>query len=453
MLNYFLGPWVWDESDPNAPFYRAPTGTIGLVDLRPVAPTLSMGFFATNVALGSDYESFGDGVNRLEDIALTPQQRSLWSSALGIGAISGNRLIDALWETLTLHSDPDGGAVCRPLMPTHKGILELHLGGHSLIRSDRFTGVDHPAWPKIQALVQRNYRGVRGQGQSDAGMYRSLRESPEPQRNSPQYVFWKSVDAMKRRLGIDFNTARDAKAAESEIIHSKYLECMRRKLRCPWEDLIPGDLPQEPPRRPDTTLNESWPTDSTTISSGQDLTWAEVSGDLTVSSGRISAVSGERRRGRAESDLSSDDHYAQQVIYGLTADSITDQSGALTRYAAAADTCYVANGRRGDLVYLRKYVTGTLTQLAVTDLGANTSLPDGTVIKNESNGSTIRSLVDDVQIDSVTDTSITGNTRCGTMVGTNGQGDAWEAADLVAAAGNAFPFAGPFAGPFSGPFG
>lgn len=445
---YYLGPWIWDDSDPEMPHYRAPTGTIGLVDLRPVAPTLTMGFFATNVALGSDYTAFGDGVNRLEDIALAPQQRSLWSSALGIGAISGNRLIDALWETLTIHGDPDGGTVCRPLMPTHLGVLELHLGGHSLIRSDRFTGPQHPAWPKIQALVQRNYRGVRGQGQSDAGMYRSLRETPEPNRNSPQYVFWKGVDAMKRRLRVDFNTARDAKAAESEVIHLKYLECMRRKLRCPWELLIPGDLPKEPPRRPTTTITESFNTaDSDTL--GPDLTWAETSGDLDISSNLcVVTTTGDAR---AESDLSSDDMYSQHVGSNVGSGRQTDANA---RWSSSARTYYRFISRNAATVTHRLFRmdAGVATQLGSTVDATPPSQPY--TIKIEVSGSSIEGFIDGGSVvGPQTDTNITGNTRAG-LGGTQGTTfmDNFEAADLVAG-GVTHPLSGPFKGPLGGPFG
>jgi len=433
--HYYLGPWVWDDvSEPGTPQYRAPEGTVGLIDLRPVAPTLAMGFFAFNDdhALGSDYSDFGDGVNRLEDVVLSPAQRSLWSSALGIGSIAGGTLLDALWETLTIHGDPDGGVICPPLMPTHRGILELHLGGHSLVKSEQFTGPGHPAWPKIQALVQRNYRGVRTNGQSEAGLLRSLRENPRPQPNTPQFSLWMQVDAMKRRLGVDFNTARDALAGERKIIHSKYLECMRRKLRCPWESLIPGDLPQEPPRRPSTTITESFNTaDSDTL--GPDLTWMETTGDLDVSSNLcVVTASGWARAG---SDLSSDDMYSQHV--GSNVGS-SRQTYAIARWSSSADDFYNFISRNAATVTHRlfRYNAGVSTQIGTTVNATPPSQPYTT--KCTADGSSIDAQINDsVVVGPVTDTNHTGFTRAGlggAPPGTNFMDD-FEASDLVAAAG------------------
>lgn len=113
-FNYYLGPWIWDTSNRNDPHYRAPEGTIGLIDLRPNSPVETYGFFATDRKLGPDYTSYGDGVNRLEDIALSPAQRTKWSSQLGIGAVTETRLKDVLVETLMMRGDPDGGLICPP---------------------------------------------------------------------------------------------------------------------------------------------------------------------------------------------------------------------------------------------------------------------------------------------------------------------------------------------------
>ena len=383
MIQYVLGPWVWDDSDPETPFYRAPTGTVGLVDLRPVAPSLTMGFFATTIALGSDYTAFGDGVNRLEDVALTPQQRSLWSSALGIGAISGNRLIDALWETLTLYGDPDGGVICPPLMPTHRGILELHLGGHSLIRNDRFTGPQHPAWPRIQALVQRNYRAIR-------------------------------TEAMRNHRGPGAPT-----------IHSKYLECMRRKLRCPWEDLIPGDLPRERPMRPDTTVTDDFNRANESLDAGN---WTEASGNWSVTSNEATdSAAGYARYGTA---LSSDDMYSQ-----LNMGAIGRGAGPCARFDTGSITLYSLEcGNTSGSVPLAivKVVSGTRTSLT-----NKTKESQSLLNKLEVSGSSLEAFVDGVSELTLTDTAVSGYTSAG-IGDTFGSRtmDNFEAADLVAASGN-----------------
>lgn len=397
-LNYYLGPWVWDDSDPAAPFYRAPTGTLGLVDLRPVAPVLTMGFFATNVALGSDYESFGDGINRLEDVALTPQQRSIWSSALGIGAIVGNRLIDALWETLTVQADPDGGVICPPLMPTHRGVLELHLGGHSLIRSEQFTGPGHPAWPKIQALMQRNYRSIHTEAM------RNHRGGPPPD------------------------------------VHSKYLECMRRKLRCPWELLIPPGLPQEPPRRPSTSVSD----DFNRANGALGANWTEtLNGGHTIVSNRARSAANDAISAYTGTPLSSDDQYSI-----VTAVADTHGYGAVRTSVGASGDAYGPRFRP-TLALIEKWVAGMRSTIASN--AASLSFPLQS--KMTADGSSLSALADDVEQASVTDTALSGIVYAG-LASRNSTifSDNFEAADLVAA-GESRPLSGPFKGPLGGPFG
>lgn len=453
--HYYLGPWVWDDSDPSGQFYRAPDGTVGLIDLRPVTPTLDYGFFALSDDrdLGGDYTEFGDGINRLEDVSLSPSQRSLWSSMLNIGAISGNRLVDALWETLTVQADPDGATHAKPIMPTRLGQMELHLGGHSLIRAERFNGIDHPAYGKVQAVIQNGYAGIRTHGQSEAAMLRTQNERPIPQRQTPRYPIWARINAMKDRTGTDWATARDLCAAESDIIHSKYLWCMAAKTRIPWQNLIPGGLPQDPPRRPSTTFTETWPTDGTDITTGQDQTWSIVDGGWLVSGGKIRTVSTPAGSfAQCATDLSSTDHYAKTSLYPAT----TMTNAPVARCSGAAITGYLSifrSGAPGTDKRSYKVVSGFYTQLGSTSSGAPSSGDTG---QCRANGSNISLYYNGSEIiGPTTDTAITTGTRCGIWGYGSDRGDLgnFEAADLVATSGISHPLSGPFKGPLGGPFG
>jgi hypothetical protein len=101
------------------------------------------------------------------------------------------------------------------------------------------------------------------------------------------------------------------------------------------------------------------------------------------------------------------------------------------------NNCYIHRALQvNDTVDVSKLVNGTLTQL---DDAAQTPAAAG-VVKGESDGSTIKTYYDAAEKVSVTDTDITGHTRCGIYGYRVGGGtptvDDFEAADLAVAAGN-----------------
>jgi len=87
---------------------------------------------------------------------------------------------------------------------------------------------------------------------------------------------------------------------------------------------------------------ESWPTDGTTISTGQDLTWAEVDGDSTVVSNRITpaSVNDGTCAVRAEHDTASSEMYAELTYGVLTAGDASSVGGPMVRFSASANTGY-----------------------------------------------------------------------------------------------------------------
>lgn len=393
---YYIGPWIWDTSDPEDPHYRPPDGTIGLIDLRPRADySKPLGFFATSAPVpGAYYGIGGETGERMELVTTSKQDRWAVEDEIGIprDSIQAVTLADVIWEILTVWADPESVRMCPPLMPNHRGELELLLGGHSLIRKERFTGPDHPAWPNIRRMAQRDYKRVRERA------YLDYRGDHEP------------------------------------TLHRRYLSCLSSKLRCPWQELISDGLPHESPLRPTTTINESFDQgDSTTL--GPDLTWTEVVGDAETRSNEAGEV-GENGVAfcRAESNLSSDDMTVTGRIEGTDGDS-NDRRGTGARYDASStgvgdNELYFLWVHSGNTQELRKVVAGSGSQL---DIDSATSYTLGSdTVTCSADGSSIVGKINSSTITSATDTDITGHLRTGMYLRNSGMLDAFTASDIVA---------------------
>ena len=178
-----------------------------------------------------------------------------------------------------------------------------------------------------------------------------------------------------------------------------------------------------------TTITEDWNC-ADADSPDCDLDWTEVSGDWDIVSNAIQLVSGAGNLFlRAESDLASDDHYAQVVF--VTGPGTTNY-GPVCRFAAAATTAYLGIHRTAPWETFR-VVTGSFTQIAT---GATPARADGQTLKIQADGSSIQMFVNGSSVvGPSTDTNITGNTRCGLMGNTSSGAenfDNFEAADLAA---------------------
>ena len=177
------------------------------------------------------------------------------------------------------------------------------------------------------------------------------------------------------------------------------------------------------------------------------LTWAEVTGDLELFSNQVrntAVVANTVFRERAESDLATDDHYAEVQVVTLISGGagVEHNFGASSRRAAAANTGYhglLADERLSGTkeVILYREVTGTFTLIGNTTFAWATPA----TIRTESDGSSHRVLVDGtVRVGPVTDSNITGNLRTGILGYTENAPavgnfvlDAFAAADLTAA--------------------
>lgn len=186
--------------------------------------------------------------------------------------------------------------------------------------------------------------------------------------------------------------------------------------------------------RPSTAISESFnQADSTTL--GPDLTWAEPAGNAETRSNEVGSVSGVSR-GRAEHDLSSDEHQAE---LDLTFYLGSENGGPCSRYASAADTCYVylldenAGATSTDVHRLFKIVAGSLTLLANGPSEAPPTLPQNILISSDGADEHLCKMAAVTKI-THTDTAITGNIRTGVYMGGQTRGDNFAAQDLVALA-------------------
>lgn len=364
---YCLGPWVWRPDSGGA--WHAPDGTVGAVDLRSlpqqaatVAPQ-GLGFFATDRPLGSDYAPFGSQL----DAALASAEAQRWRSMLNLKPLGGSTLLDALWETLTVQSDPEGLAGPLPLDCTTQGALELHLGGHSLVRSRRLsTTPNDEHWKRLRKMLQ--------------GLYKQTRREALEGRRAPN-------------------------------LHRKQMTLWCRKYGVDYRELLGGE-PDEPPLPPETTLTESFNT-ADGDSLGPDLAWAEVVGDWDVvnQAAEYQGASTAQAAARAEHDLSSSDHYAQASVAACGSGAEFTGAGAVIRFSASAQTYYMARLQQSnDTLQIYKMVAGTVSALGAP--AAVTLLLPATV-KLRASGSSITQSYKGDDRTTVTDTAIPGNTRGG----------------------------------------
>lgn len=161
-------------------------------------------------------------------------------------------------------------------------------------------------------------------------------------------------------------------------------------------------------------------------------TWTQVNGGTTLNivSNQCKNVSGGTNRAtyRLDSDLASADHEVFTTMVSGVA-----QNGVLARFLStsnsdATETYYLAHANPAFQLFKR--VAGTFTQL-----GANgTNVVNGDIIKLRCSGTTITTYINGTNIHTQTDSSISGNLRCGIYSSNNNNiMDDWQANDLAAA--------------------
>lgn len=446
MIRYYLDAPIWVPPGPDGetPYWRARDGVVGMIDLRPL-PTQALAgkygdrpwlFVATNKPLDSSAISLGIG--DLREVKTASLMASAWASAMGYRP-EGDRLIDFLVSQLTKGSDPTGEEGPAPLMPTLSLNMEILLGGHGRAWRDVFAW-GGPYTPKVRDRLHHAFRVMRAQDIAQAGALRALARQITP---SWPATLSKTTAAIEknRELLASWRAKGQSTQQAVALLHwhaASVDERERRRLDWLWEqyglanwrELVPPELQADHPGPlpHQTSFTESWPTNSTTISSGQDQPWTEVLNDSEVSGGLLRGVTGNTvKRNRCETVLSSVDHSCQATITHNSAGSTSRNNEVSIRFDSAADTSYqyrIAGLDGGESI--QKCVTGTFTSLTS---GARTNSLD--TIYLEANGSSLQAKYAGANSLSVTDTSITTGVRVG--AGGNGSGVTWGLDSIVAA--------------------
>lgn len=385
-LNYYLGPWQRD-AEQNA--WVAPSGTVGLLDfgslndcaLSPSAiDQRGIGLFCTPraITLPSEYDLLDSGDCR--EIQVTTAHRDLVEAILGVRIDAGGTLAEAC-SALFSAGDPTGLERWKPLTPTREGLYEIHLGGHSTVYARKFDGPADKTWNKLRDLLRYDLDQHDKECKAAA---KSMKDAAKELRKQNKY----------KEAG-----ACDARAAKIEQHAESVLDWMCIKHNC-----RPEDLSQTIRRgKARTTITENFTrADGDTI--GNLLTWTEVAGDFDTASNRAQLqTSGDSApSARAESALSSADHYAQCNCYGAT--GAAAQCGPAIRFSGSANTHYFAQSLFDyGSMFLSKMVAGSKSTLATP----TASYSSGVLTKLDGSGSTLTMYYNGTGLSPTTDSSFT----------------------------------------------
>jgi hypothetical protein len=402
---YVIGPLISVAEEGGGRYWRAPDQAIGMIDLAKnsdfetdVASDRNIAFLWSLTPFGGAYTSLNGTPGDLREIQSTGAMRSAWQSATGFTP-QGDTLNDLLADHLTRGADPLGDDACKPLTPTIRGELEIHLPGHSRVWIEKLNP-NHRHWNKYVSQIQLELLDIRKQSQTG-----------------------KLIDPTTRKVNGDY--------------HRKVADALMEKCRrmgCDDFEMIRprGWGKNEKPLKHATTLSDDFNrSDSTNLGAN----WDEVTRDFEIMSNAVACPLSPDildAQIRHTSSLSSADHYAQ-VVHTLGTTNFRDV-GAAVRFASGAQTFYAFIYYNGSKL-LYKRIAGSNTQIGTGS--GTTSLPD--TYKTEASGSTIAGYFNDSSVVSVTDTSITANLQVGVAASDKSAGvtlgdtkfDDFEAGDLV----------------------
>jgi hypothetical protein len=421
-LVYALGPWVANP-DTVMGGWVPPLGARCNVDLgslpdcgQATGDSRPRAFFGFDPETppGLDYLTLGRGDCR--ELRPAESVRQSAESLLGVSLV-GETVVDWLWSAI-LDGDPTGANRWKPLVPTHLSDLQLHLAGHSLVRSERFRWGQHAHTNRLRDLLRADFAQTVGELRSEYGRLRAeAAKEKDPRR--------------KAQLEAAAEALKDDKQA------GKILTATANKYR-----IDPREISTEvEPRKPSTTLTESF--DGTDLSAlGPSYTWAcdatygmVIYGNAAVKYSNSSSSAAERTA-RCNTTLSGADHSVSSINCVIRAGGgATIQSGAAARLKADRTDYYMMFGSEASGAYqvlLGKYVASVYTGIGTGD----TTAWSGKTFVTEPNGSTITGKLDTTTKYSPTDTSISSGTGVGIYMLREGAGvysdiGNWSAADLA----------------------
>lgn len=407
-MNYYGGPLVWDANAPGGGAWRAPAGTIAMVDLRSIPAQAAVGgspagsgFFATEGTLDSSYELLGTSL----DATFSAAMANKWQAKFGVKPDSAT-LVDALVDTLSVYSDPTGETGPKPLMPDSSGLLEVHLQGHSCVwrghAGPSSYGKSRARWGKIKQTFQLDYEGIRATAIANG--------SDEHQR---LLGFWR--DTMGRW---EPGRLADPATLKRALLAKKY-----------------QDDSGDDPKRPRTWINETFTkADSTTL--GPKLAWVEIAGDAAVKDNKISNNDVNTvDLAYANSPLSGANQSCKMTIETSVSGNSTGL-GPCCRFSNSATTFYVSvayNSFGTAFVDTRKWVAGSQTILQT--VGVTFSLPQPLELL-VSGSQQLAKFNNALATVSSTDTAISSNLYCGVLLYgpaavNQAQGSTWVAKDII----------------------
>ena len=378
-LDHCLGNWEWVVVEGRG-FWRAPfkPNLLGLVDLRSIPQHAEgipegYGLFVYDKIMSEDGLTCFGGLNDI----LTPQQKEDVSRLLNV-PLDGNTLLDLVWDALTNKADPTGVTNVKPLMPTRKGDLNFHLGGHSLVRTEKFNPVKHSFVVEVE---QENYRKIRER-------------------------------VLLGRYPEDF--------------HRRYLTVLSEKYKLDYKEFIPSDLEDEKPLPHNTITADDFNRPDEDLAVGN---WTKLQGDFDIVTNKCDVTSLDAGEASAENDttLATADHYVEANINSTN--EFTGKKICVAHRIADNDNMYIGceDSLGGQSIETR--IAGTDTEIA----DGGDPWTDGELLRFEVEGSDLILFVEGSEDASVTNTDITGNLNVGIYCdGTNGsfRWDNWEAGDL-----------------------
>lgn len=374
---YYLNQWVWVDdgelSHFTAPHVEYRTGNIDLrSETEAAVPVIPNGYaiFAysqrvpSGIYLGNDL-----------DAELSNQQLNALKQALKLAPLRSTTLREIIYEALTEHADPTGKVSFKPLLPGRDMKMKIYLGTAGKIKETSLVPFVSKEWDLVLQTMQEDYRRMLT--------------------TEPWHEIAKQLDYWEDKFGVHYST------------------------------FIPDDALQLASLPHATTITDDFDC-ANSASPDCDLSYTELStGDFKIDSNELEIAKfcchNSHNTVRADTDLSGDDHYAQiQATSGnsITAQSVPNWYGTFVRKDSSATMTFYQGRYRHrsdantDTYHIYEWTAGTDTDIQNDTTGATTPSYPFT-IKTEVDGSTIKFYVNGTEELSVTDTSITGNTRTG----------------------------------------
>lgn len=148
-------------------------------------------------------------------------------------------------------------------------------------------------------------------------------------------------------------------------------------------------------------------------SSAEGWSWTEVAGDYSIASNQATTsgtANNTQTYARAESDLDTDDHYAEADVSWNSTAGTAQPAGVMVRFDPAAETGYAGVwDATGEIIAIQKIEAGSISTIASRSEAAASSRH----IRLEVDGSDLTLQVDSLDPLTVSDSDITGNTRTG----------------------------------------